>query len=133
MTPNSFEWTTPPGPSTPQVQDPLAGRTAGRWRDAADGEGQHSCAPLIRRASIGAARARAGAGLRPAARRRAPVRRLDACGGDVGPARRRALRPRQRRGHGGAVYQLAWSGDARLLASGSKDSTVKVWEMRKVD
>lgn len=30
------------------------------------------------------------------------------------------------RGHVGAVYQLAWSGDSRLLASGSKDSTVKV-------
>ena len=30
------------------------------------------------------------------------------------------------RGHVGAVYQLCWSADSRLLASGSKDSTVKV-------
>ena len=30
----------------------------------------------------------------------------------------------------GAVYQLAWSSDSRLLASGSKDSTVKVWEVK---
>ena len=30
------------------------------------------------------------------------------------------------RGHVGAVYQVAWSSDSRLLASGSKDSTLKV-------
>ena len=28
------------------------------------------------------------------------------------------------RNHVGAVYQLAWAADSRLLASGSKDSTV---------
>ena len=34
------------------------------------------------------------------------------------------------RGHVGAVYQLCWSSDSRLLASGSKDSTIKVWEVK---
>jgi ribosome assembly protein 4 len=28
------------------------------------------------------------------------------------------------------VYQVCWSGDSRLLASASKDSTVKVWRVR---
>lgn len=32
-------------------------------------------------------------------------------------------------GHVGAVYQVAWSSDSRLLVSASKDSTVKLWEM----
>ncbi|CAM9979064.1 unnamed protein product, partial [Sphacelaria rigidula] len=32
-------------------------------------------------------------------------------------------------GHVGAVYQVAWSADSRLLVSASKDSTVKLWEM----
>jgi ribosome assembly protein 4 len=27
-----------------------------------------------------------------------------------------------------AVYQVAWSSDSRLLVSGSKDSTLKVWD-----
>lgn len=30
------------------------------------------------------------------------------------------------RGHVGAVYRLAWSADARMLVSASKDSTLKV-------
>ena len=30
------------------------------------------------------------------------------------------------RGHVGAVYRLAWSADARMLISASKDSTLKV-------
>jgi len=30
------------------------------------------------------------------------------------------------RGHVGPVYQVRWSGDSRLLVSGSRDSTVKV-------
>lgn len=30
------------------------------------------------------------------------------------------------RGHVGPVYQVAWSADSRLFASGSKDSTLKV-------
>jgi ribosome assembly protein 4 len=30
-------------------------------------------------------------------------------------------------GHVGAVYQIAWSADSRLVVSGSKDSTLKVW------
>jgi len=34
------------------------------------------------------------------------------------------------RGHVGAVYQVAWSADSRMLVSGSKDSTMKVWDMR---
>lgn len=34
------------------------------------------------------------------------------------------------RGHVGPVYQVGWSADSRLLLSSSKDSTVKVWEMR---
>lgn len=29
-------------------------------------------------------------------------------------------------GHVGAVYQVAWSADSRLVVSGSKDSTLKV-------
>lgn len=29
-------------------------------------------------------------------------------------------------GHVGAVYQVAWSADSQYIASGSKDSTVKV-------
>ncbi len=30
----------------------------------------------------------------------------------------------------GAVYQVAWSSDSRLLVSASKDSTVKVWDAK---
>jgi len=33
-------------------------------------------------------------------------------------------------GHIDAVYQLTWSPDSRILLSGSKDSTLKLWEMR---
>jgi ribosome assembly protein 4 len=32
-------------------------------------------------------------------------------------------------GHVGAVYQVAWSPDARFLVSASKDSTAKLWEI----
>lgn len=32
------------------------------------------------------------------------------------------------RGHVEAVYQVSWSSDSRLLVSGSKDSTLKVWD-----
>lgn len=34
------------------------------------------------------------------------------------------------RGHVGAVYQVAFSPDSRMLLSASKDSTCKVWNMR---
>ena len=34
------------------------------------------------------------------------------------------------RGHVGPVYQVAWSADSRMVMSGSKDSTLKVWEVR---
>lgn len=34
------------------------------------------------------------------------------------------------RGHVGAVYQVCWSADSRLLVSGSKDSTMKVWDLK---
>jgi WD40 repeat protein len=33
------------------------------------------------------------------------------------------------RGHVGPVYQVAWAADGRLLVSGSKDSTLKVWDI----
>ena len=33
------------------------------------------------------------------------------------------------RGHVGAVYQVSFSSDARKLASASRDSTVKIWDM----
>ncbi|XP_057512806.1 notchless protein homolog [Actinidia eriantha] len=33
------------------------------------------------------------------------------------------------RGHVGPVYQISWSADSRLLLSGSKDSTLKVWDI----
>lgn len=35
------------------------------------------------------------------------------------------------RGHVGPVYQVAWSADSRLLVSGSSDSTLKVWDIKK--
>lgn len=35
-------------------------------------------------------------------------------------------------GHVSAVYQVAWSTDSRLLISASKDSTAKVWDLKKV-
>lgn len=35
------------------------------------------------------------------------------------------------RGHVKAVYQVAWAADNRLLVSGSADSTLKVWDIRK--
>ncbi len=35
------------------------------------------------------------------------------------------------RGHVQAVYQLCFSSDSRLLVSGSADSTVKVWDLKK--
>ena len=34
------------------------------------------------------------------------------------------------RGHVGSVYQCCWSADSRLLLSGSKDSTLKVWTVK---
>jgi ribosome assembly protein 4 len=34
------------------------------------------------------------------------------------------------KGHVGAVYQVAWSCDSRFLVSGSKDSTMKVWDIK---
>ncbi|KAK7364520.1 hypothetical protein VNO80_13249 [Phaseolus coccineus] len=34
------------------------------------------------------------------------------------------------RGHVGPVYQMSWSADSRLLLSGSRDSTLKVWDIR---
>ncbi len=34
------------------------------------------------------------------------------------------------RGHVNAVYQVCWSSDSRLLLSGSRDSTLKVWDMK---
>jgi WD40 repeat protein len=34
------------------------------------------------------------------------------------------------RGHVGEVYQLCWSADSRMIVSGSKDSTMKVWDVR---
>lgn len=34
------------------------------------------------------------------------------------------------RGHVAPVYQCAFSADSRLLVSSSKDSTLKVWEVR---
>ena len=35
------------------------------------------------------------------------------------------------RGHVASVYQVAWSADSRMLVSGSKDSTLKVWDVEK--
>lgn len=34
------------------------------------------------------------------------------------------------RGHVGAVYQIGWAADSRMLVSGSKDSTLKIWDTR---
>ncbi|KAG8843071.1 hypothetical protein FRB91_003613 [Serendipita sp. 411] len=34
------------------------------------------------------------------------------------------------RGHVGAVYRLTWSADSRMLVSASKDSTVKIWDLK---
>jgi ribosome assembly protein 4 len=36
-------------------------------------------------------------------------------------------------GHVGAVYMVAWSPDSRLLVSASKDSTLKLWDVRASD
>ena len=35
------------------------------------------------------------------------------------------------RGHVAPVYQVSFSADSRLLVSGSKDSTLKVWDITK--
>jgi len=34
------------------------------------------------------------------------------------------------RGHVAAVYQCSWSSDSRLLVSSSKDTTLKVWDIK---
>ncbi|KAF8625526.1 hypothetical protein AX17_006838 [Amanita inopinata Kibby_2008] len=34
------------------------------------------------------------------------------------------------RGHVGAVYRLAWSADSRMVVSASKDSTLKIWDLK---
>ena len=34
------------------------------------------------------------------------------------------------RGHVGSVYQCCWSSDSRLLVSSSKDTTLKVWDIK---
>jgi len=31
----------------------------------------------------------------------------------------------------GEVYQVCWSSDSRMFVSGSKDSTMKVWDSKK--
>lgn len=33
------------------------------------------------------------------------------------------------RGHVGAIYIVSWSVDSRYVVSGSKDSTMKVWDI----
>ena len=33
-------------------------------------------------------------------------------------------------GHGGQVFQLAWSPDGQLLASGSDDNTLRIWNVQ---
>ena len=33
------------------------------------------------------------------------------------------------RGHVQSVYELAWSGDSRMIVSGSADSTLKLWSV----
>lgn len=35
------------------------------------------------------------------------------------------------RGHVGPVFQCAWSADSRLLVTGSRDCTLKVWNVLK--
>jgi ribosome assembly protein 4 len=35
------------------------------------------------------------------------------------------------RGHVGSVYQVAWSSDSRMVVSGSKDTTMKLWDIEK--
>ncbi len=35
------------------------------------------------------------------------------------------------RGHVQAVYQISFSSDSRLLVSGSADSTLKIWDLKK--
>jgi WD40 repeat protein len=37
------------------------------------------------------------------------------------------------RGHTGLVSSLAFSPDAKLLVSGNRDQTVKVWDLRRFD
>lgn len=34
------------------------------------------------------------------------------------------------RGHVEAVYQLSWSADSRMFVSCSRDSTIKVWDVK---
>lgn len=34
------------------------------------------------------------------------------------------------RGHVSPVYQISWSSDNRYLVSASKDSTLKVWDIK---
>ncbi|EGO20546.1 hypothetical protein SERLADRAFT_452632 [Serpula lacrymans var. lacrymans S7.9] len=34
------------------------------------------------------------------------------------------------RGHVGAVYRLAWSADSRMVVSASRDSSVKIWDLK---
>lgn len=35
------------------------------------------------------------------------------------------------RAHVQAVYQVAWSADSRLLVTSSKDSTIKLWNLKQ--
>lgn len=34
------------------------------------------------------------------------------------------------RGHVGPVYQVCWSSDSRMLLSGSRDTTLKIWDLK---
>ena len=34
------------------------------------------------------------------------------------------------RGHVAAVYRVSWSSDSRMLVSASKDSTLKLWDLK---
>ena len=34
------------------------------------------------------------------------------------------------RGHVAPVYQICWSSDSRMLISASKDSTLKIWDIK---
>jgi WD40 repeat protein len=56
-----------------------------------------------------------------------------ACLGPVPPGPASAQEPKQRdtlKGHMGMVYSLAYSPDGKLLASGSDDETVKLWDVQ---